>query len=407
MARAMRTPMPLAASLLLAGLPAQRPDDPPTLDPYTRGDAAAMARAGIQALQRFPWSDDHTTVGIQSLMGNEPFRFVETAHFKLACSLPAASVPGDADGRRRVRAELEALRQVLPAVDPASRTLDPWLRTHLYARRLESAYAEFAQRFDATDAALAAHTPRRADAPDYAGEGPFLGLRGKFLVVLARSGASLGTYARNFLDLPPPRVSTRHHLARAGSLLLLSGEQLADENHRDDASLHATVAYHAGHMFVDAYRGYWHDCPAWFEEGVAHWFRRRAAPDRMAFTERPAHLPRDPAAGDWAANVRARLASGNTVAAADLFLLRSDKLHFDDHLAAWSRVDFLFTAHGEALPLFARMLKGPDPDAVPPVPAASLIHDRQENAIRAVFGWAPADFDAQWSAWALRTYPKT
>lgn len=377
------------------------------IDPYTKAEPAAMARAGIAALQRFAWAEDHTTVGIQSLMGFEPFRFIETAHFKVASSLPTMAVPADAAGRRALRAELVALKARLPGVDIDARTLDPWLRTHLYAHRLERAYAEFAARFGISEAAMARCAPGGAFAVDYAGEGPHLGQRGKFLVVLARSGASLGSYARNFLDLPAPRTTARHHLARSGSLLLLTAEDLPEQDLRRDQDLHAAVAYHAAHLFVDAFRSYWHDCPAWFEEGVAHWFRARVAPSRAVFALRPRWLPRDPGAPDWAANVRARLAHGSVVPADELFRLRNEALRFEDHLAAWSRVDFLLTAHPDAFPLFARTLKGPDPSVTPPTPSAAEIEARQARALTHVFGWSPADFDAQWSAWALRTYPKT
>lgn len=377
------------------------------VDPYTKAEPAAMARAGVAALQRFEWAEGHTTVGIQSLMGFEPFRFVETAHFKIASSLPTMAIPRDAAGRRALRAELVALRAKLPGIDVDARTLDPWLRTHLYAHRLERAYAEFAARFGVSEAAMARCAPGGAFAVDYAGEGPHLGQRGKFLVVLARSGASLGSYARNFLDLPAPRTTARHHLARSGSLLLLTAEQLPEEDLRRDEDLHAAVAYHAAHLFVDAYRSYWHDCPVWFEEGVAHWFRAQAAPTRAVFSARPRLLPRDPGAADWATNVRARLAHGSSVPAEELFRLRNEALRFEDHLAAWSRVDFLLTAHPDAFPLFARGLKGPDASATPPTPNAAEIDARQTRALAQVFGWSPADFDARWSEWALRTYPKT
>ncbi len=400
-------PALLFVAACLPGLLPGQDDEVATVDPYTRGEPAAMARAGVTALQRFPWTDDHTTVGIQGLMGHEPFRFVETEHFRIASSLLAMPVPAEAADRRRLRDELVRLKARLPGVDPNARTVDPWLRLHLYAQRLESAYAEFATRFGVSAAAMARSKPGGAFALDYAGEGPHLGQRGRFLVVLARSGASLGTYARNYLDLPAPRTTTRHHLAGPGSLLLLAAEDLPDETHRDDASLHATVAYHAGHMFVDAYRSYWHDCPAWFEEGVGHWLRQRVEPDRACFAVRPALLPRDPSPEDWGANVRARLERGNAIAAADLFRVRNDGLAFDHHLAAWSRIDFLLTAHAEAFPLFARALKGPDPDTVPPVPTPARVEARQTEALAAVLGWTPAQFDAQWATWVKRNYPKS
>lgn len=401
----MRGSQTCSLSLLVSVAMAQAVD--PAVDPYTRGQPAALARAGIVEFERFAWTDDHTTVDIQRLMGFEPFHFVETAHFKIASSLGPVAVPLDAGARARLKNELVELGAHLSGVDPQTHLLDPWLRLHVYAQRLERAYAEFARRFGVTDAAMARCRPGSAAAADYCGEGPHLGQRGKFLVMLARSGTSLGTYARNFLDLPAPRTTTRHYLTGPGSLLLLTAEQLPDEDLRGDAALNASVAYHAGHMFVDAYRHYWHDCPAWFEEGLAHWFGMRAEPNHASFATRPDEVPRDSMAVDWGANVRARLAHGNSIGADELFRLRNDALRYEHHLAAWSRVDFLLQAHAEAMPLLARMLKGPDPDRVPPKPSEATVMARQAEAFSKVLGWSPTEFDAQWSAWAMHFYPKT
>ncbi len=392
-------------ALLVSALASQTPGAPPA-DPYTGDDPVAMTKAGIIAVQRFTWTDDHSTIDIQSLMGFEPFRFVETAHFKVASSLTSMPMPNDADARARLRRELVDLRALLPSVDPDVRTLDPWLRTHLYVRRLERLYTDFARHFGVTDAAMAKCVPGGAFTPTYAGEGPFLGQRGKFLIVLARSSASVGTYARNFLDLAAPRTTTRHHLPKAGSLLVLTAEDLADELLRDDATLHAAVVYHTAHALLDGYRHYWHDCPVWFEEGVAHWFRIQAEPTRACFAQRPNEQPAQPAAVDWRVKVRARVAQSNFVKTEDLFRLRYESARFEDHLAAWSRVDFLLSAHADGFPLFARQLKGPDATAVPPVPTAESVAARQTNALERVFGWSPVDLDQRWLAWVLKTYPQ-
>lgn len=352
-------------------LPRTLPHPSDADDPFTKDDAAARTRAGVVAVGRFPWAD-HTTVDIQSLMGFEPFRFLETAHFKIASSLAPLPLPEDRAVRKRLLGELDELRKKLPSVASAPEGVDAWLRVHLFAQRLEHLHATFTSTFGTA----------RDDH------------QGKTLVLLCRSGASVGTYARNYLDLNPPRRTLRHRLV-TGESLLAAAEHLPDEDLAEDARLHAAVAYHAARLLLE--RRAAGAVPLWLGEGVGHWFRERAVPEVAHFAEHPRELPETPHEPGWGANVRARATAGWQPPAAELFLATDPQLlRFVDHVEAWSRVDFLIRTEPPALPILLHMLRQ----------SSEPLVARSAPALRAVLGWQLAEFDARWRHHVLANYPR-
>jgi hypothetical protein len=111
------------------------------LDPYTKGDPAAMAKLGYVSFGPFPFGNiaDKPTdsAKIDATLEFIQIRWVETKHFRIGLNLPEWPVPVDPETRGKIRRELEELQKVLPSVNPKIRILDPWLRVHLTAMRLE------------------------------------------------------------------------------------------------------------------------------------------------------------------------------------------------------------------------------------------------------------------------------
>ena len=77
--------------------------------------------------------------------------WIETPHFRIGINLPAYTVPMDPVIRAKIRDELTRLAEKLPRVNPKARRLDPWLRAHLVAHRLEKLYAETQSLFGVKD----------------------------------------------------------------------------------------------------------------------------------------------------------------------------------------------------------------------------------------------------------------
>ena len=204
----------LVAGMVLGGLAAQ--DDPPrddaarfAADPYTAGDAAAIERAGYARIGHFVFGDRHDTRRIEAELGRLPFVWIETEHFKLGSTLPAQKVPTDKDARRALLDELTALRERLPRLKPRRiKVLDPWLRAHLYAARLERLYAEVVELLGVDDVEWPdADAPFfRGAAPDdqpWMGRGPHLGVKGKFLVLLCRQQSACSRYLATYTGASP------------------------------------------------------------------------------------------------------------------------------------------------------------------------------------------------------------
>ena len=113
----------LALVLLAGGVEAQRggkKKDAWRQDPYTKNDPAAMAKAGYVSFGPFTWGDDHDTLQIEHILGDEvKLRWIETAHFKIGSSLPEYSVPRDEkEERKRQRKEDKERRKA--GIEPES-----------------------------------------------------------------------------------------------------------------------------------------------------------------------------------------------------------------------------------------------------------------------------------------------
>ena len=75
--------------------------------------------------------------------------------------------------------------------DASGAPFDPWLRAHLWARRLEKWYADFVTTFGITPADFE-ELARKAKAGESMGEGPYLGMKDKFVVLLTEKRSNFG-----------------------------------------------------------------------------------------------------------------------------------------------------------------------------------------------------------------------
>ena len=108
----------LAASS--AGLAAQKPekDDEEIkkagpVDPYTGGDAALMAAAGVVGYGPFPWADSFGTADIDKVLGEHRVLWMETKHFRIGSGLKSVPRPW----RELVVVVLFGLAALLPRAD--------------------------------------------------------------------------------------------------------------------------------------------------------------------------------------------------------------------------------------------------------------------------------------------------
>lgn len=399
----------VAALFLVAGpLAAQEKakesgDEAFRLDPFTKNEPEALAKAGYVAVGDFEFADGLTTSAIEKTLGDGvKMLWVETAHFRIGSSLPAYELEGQAD-KERILAELDRLRLRLPtAPAKAPRKLEPWLRLHLTAQRCEEAYAEFSRIF-ALDQARWPSGPGQLVEGEYRGEGPYFGMGGKFTVLLFGKESSYGRLRERYLAGAGAEASARHFFVRTGSLLFAAHVQ--GTNLDQDAVLHCVLAYNLAFNFVDGTKNYTHTVPAWIANGLGHTLARRVTPKLNYFTDERAYSEDEKDQWNWPPRVNARVKNQIWPTAEQLFALDDlSQFEYVDHMMAWSRMDYLMSVKPDGLPAFLEGVKG----IITPgrAPTKEEITARHAEAFSKAFGMDAAAFDAAWSAWVLATYPK-
>lgn len=354
----------LVLSLLTtASAAAQRASEPPTAasqDPYTRGEAKAMQSAGVLAYGPFPWTATVRTEDVDKVLGERRIRWIETAHFVLGSTLPAANAPAEPDARKRMNTELARMRKRHGKFPERASKLDPWLRLHLYAHRLEELYAEMAQ--------LVGHDPA---APTH------LGQSGKFPVLLLQKKSDAARYLDRFCGFQS-QTSQRceYGTGQRGFVLVAEGDEPYDE-----ATVHAQLRFFAVQTFCDALG----DPPYWLALGLAHWFERQVPCILMMATIKDDESVDEQSQNDWGPKIRKRAQHEELLIPFHELATKTD-FGYWAHVQAWSRVDFLMEIDRARLGAFLAALQ-----------RGGLA--RQVEQLEAVFGLTPEDFDTKWRAW--------
>ncbi len=404
----------LVAVLLLAGGVAAQDDLPlpPDADadwredPYTRGEPDALAEAGYVAIDRLPWGDDHSTPDIERALGSLQTLWIETAHFRIGSTLPEYKIPKE--DKDKLRDELTALSKRLPRVKDRTRTLDRWLRAHLYAARLEALYARVQEVLGVTDADFPATTEEGATRDPFMGNGPYLGRRDKFCVLLLEKKSSLGRYAQRYGQGQGGDGSGPLRLGfhGRGSMAFATAEEFFVGHYENDVSLHCHVVFNMTQLLLDGFKDYYHAFPRWVGEGLGHVLQREIDEDYPTFSYMKEPVSQVIEETDWGRKVRARVKVDYYPAARELMRWPgAEELEFANHCMMWARVDFLVREHADGFAAFLHAFKAPLP-VTGRLPTTEEVLDGQDRALEQALGWDDDAFDDAWSEWVLRTYPK-
>ena len=386
----------LCTLLGLAALPAQRNKaERWREDPYTKGADSALQKLDYKNLGPFPWGDDHDSSRIEQALGKASrIRWIETEHFRIGSTLPAWKRvrKGKLAKHRRanLNAELERLRARLPKLKKRVKTLDPWLRVHLFAQRLEELHAKIENRI--------AKAPKPAPAPAHFKQ--IEGFPAKFLVLIFARKTELERYLSVFLN-DTTKHPKRHIFQKSGSPLFATAVE-AYPTLFDDSALHAHVVFHVVHNLVDAYRGNYYRIPVWFPEGLAHYYSRGIDNGASNWSVQPR------SEGDmreqkksWSQLERSLAKAKTFTPFGDVITWTSfDKMRFKDHLACWSRVRYLMTLNEAGLGTFLNGLKG-QRDARGATIRGPEVLTRQANALEAAWKANGQSLDDAWQAWVL------
>ena len=388
----------VSAAALLASPPAAQGgrDARPEVDPYTEGEPAAMDRAGYRGFGPFLWAEDHTTERIEETLGGVPLLWVETEHFKIGSSLDEFVLSGDSEERKLVRKELGRLRKKLGGLKSSTRTLDPWLRLHLCAQRLEDLYGSFLEVFQLEEDEF---------IDPMMGTGPYLGLQDKFCVLLVEKKSSLARYTATYCDRPV-ESSYRFHFPTTDTMFFgMAWETLTGTYQNELAFLYA-VTFQVVANLSNACRGYTHSGPVWWSVGIGRWFARRVDERWMLYIGGGETAIRTEGDADWEPRVRALVGHEYFPTTSEMFAWKDPSaLKFADHMIVWSRVDYLMSRDDGTARKFLLALN--EPIAWDPIrPREEVIQDQFLSALQFATGLDPEAFDEAWCAYVKKGYRK-
>ncbi|RMH04477.1 MAG: hypothetical protein D6702_03210 [Planctomycetota bacterium] len=411
LALAAATPLPAQHPGTGGSRPRREQAEPPPPDPYAGDDAEAKARAGIVRYGPFPFADRHGTSKIEEVLGDVPIRWVETAHFKIGSALGPYRIPvTDKKQRARLRAELAELAEILPGIDPKTQVIDPWLRLHLFVRRLEQQYADTCELLGVTDEDFPSG-PGQLVAGRYMGEGPYLGMPNKFAVLLLEKESDLGRYTLRFIGRQR-QTTTRHLFARdieSATLFLGVATEAFDGFYSDDTRLYCHVAFNTAHNLLHGYKFFWYGLPCWVAEGFAHWYSRQISVENNNWSGIVETSPGLRNEWNWVPKIYARVKQDYYPSAAELCTITDyQRLHFSDHMMIWSRIEYLLSQEDRArFAAFLDALEGRIEEAPPgTIPTAEMVLARQEEAFTRAYGMDWAEFDRRWRAWVLKEFKR-
>lgn len=402
-------PRPLAALVcaLLAGaaLGAQdagKDDDEvkkaAAVDPYTGGDPEAMQRAGIVAYGPFRWADGLATADLEKVLGENRILWVETAHFRIGSTFKSAPWPDDTEKRKFLQEEVKELRKAVPKIPARPKRIDPWIRLHLYASRVERCYADFLELIGATDADF----PAKGTGPR---DGPYLGQPDKFLLLLFQKKSDMARYMDRFCGIQADTSMRYNHAKTHQMVACIAAEGL---DGFDETALHAHAIYSVVHNLLSGYNGFYYALPPWFAEGLAHWYSRRVPSDCVNVAIRDDEAVAEDKRSDWPLKVRRRAQHVGAFFPFEVIAEWDDPMQLGYHAnaQAWSRVDFLMQRDAQKVGLMVRRLEdlpgGGDGKA-----QAAQARKLAVQLVAELFELDPASFDEAWRAWVLKTYPKS
>ena len=392
----------VAAAVATAQKPLDRskPLTDPANDPYTRGGKEKYVQAaGYASMGGFEFgAAPDTTAEVSALLPDVDIRWIETPHFELGIALPKVKVTKEE--RKKVKAELTKLRKALPDVKPDTKVIDPWLRAHLYAQRLEEHYARVQEVLGVTDETFAANKEIWDIGTPYWGIGPYMGQMGKFEVLLLPSEKAATRFLTARLGLTT-KLSQRWNIRDRDSLCLIAHTGQGQLN--VDEGMHGHVAFNVTQMMMNGYKHYSYDKPIWIREGAAHWFERNINPRFNTFDSSEGSAAQMFKKSDWKGPTLKLVKSSDAPSFASLVKMRTfAELERPHHLATWSIFDYLVQVHPEFLKTYLATVSGIKNEEH--IDDATTLPDVQRALFKDELGMTYAQFERAWKAWVEETY---
>jgi hypothetical protein len=366
-------------------------------DPFTKQDPEVMKKLGIESYGPFPWADHITTADIDKVLGEKRVLWMETKHFRIGLNLKTSPLPEDSKERKALQRECASLNKICRKIPSKARKLGPWLRLHLYARRCEQAYEQFAQFVGVTDETFAPKSK-------VVGRGPYLGLPDKYLLLLFQKKSDMARYMSRYCETDADD-SMRFYHQKTGQLVLAISQEGMEGF--DASGLHAHVMYALWQNMLNGYRGYAYPLPMWFSTGIAHYYSRQVKTKFVNARITDAESVNRDEQNKWIQKVYRRCRhAGATLTFEQLSGMNDwEKFGFHAHMQSWSRIDYLMSLDQPKLGMIVDKLK-----SVPGTGNWDAQKKQLERMLpKLLFSVLELDgptFDENWRQWVRKTYAK-
>jgi hypothetical protein len=162
---------------------------------------------------------------------------------------------------------------------------------------------------------------------------------------------------------------------------------------RDDDEFHEYVLHNVVHLFLCSYYNYFWLARknGWVDEGLSHWFTDR----RFGKCRTHCFQEQDEASqwilSAWRPEVRKRVAADKLPVFAEVIVKHGETLTAEEHLFVWSWVQYLIDGFGPER--FVQLLRGLK-EQVP-----------LRDVLQSAYGVSPFQFIENWKKYVIETYP--
>lgn len=387
------------AALVLLAAPARAQKkklDDPALCTWCHNDPKLLEAAKLVSHGPFAFGK-YTSEKAQELLPEVEFRWLETEHFRIGFCLGPHKVK--LEEKKKIIAELTRLKAALPDIKPETAILDPWMRTHLYAQRIEEIYQRFIDLLRLGSQQFSDGSGKWT-GKQYMGEGPYLGMKEKYEVLVLPSEAAHTQFLTVNCGLPMKKSQRWHYIERGCIGIICHAQQ---GQLRTDGALHGHLAFNLAHNLYDGLNHYSYDTPIWYHEGLAHLMEREIDPNFNSFDSGEGATEDSTSKADWRPEVLKLLTFDKAPRLAELMQLSSyAELKLPHHFTTWSMVDFLVKEKPEEFAKFLWKMKiSADEKGLP---TGAKLAEWHRSAFKEMLGWNYVEFDEAWRAWAKEAY---
>jgi len=374
------------------------PRNHPSTCPYTAGDPELLAKAGIVSIGGFEFSKTDTAGDDQYMVGSD-IRWVETEHFELGFALGSYKV--NQKEKEKLRGELTELSRHWETVKPKMKVLDPWTRAYLFALRCEQAWDAFIELIPYEESDFPdGKTQWMLGQEPYMGEGPFLGQKGKYEVIVFPSAGSLQTFLKWQFGLLVKK-GQRYNVFERDTLIFCA--QTEEGGLKVDSALHGNIVFNLTHNFIHGFQHYSYESPVWIHEGLAHWMERRIDPNYNTFDSAEGAVAEMTRKANWEPPTRKLVQSEKAPRMAQLLSMRDyAELKLEHHFTTWSMVDYLQQEHPGFIGRLLDAVKGIKNEQG--IGDSGPMLDRHREAFKKELGMNYLQFDKAWREWVLANY---